>query len=43
VSGPLVGHSGLCTNVSHQQIGVILLMFKAQRQVRQHRDVVELV
>jgi transcription antitermination factor NusG len=43
VSGPFVGHSGLCTQVSCQQIGVLLLMFKAQRQVRLRRDAVELV
>jgi len=42
VSGPFVGHSGLCTQVSRQQIGVLLLMFKAQRQVQLHRDAVEL-
>jgi hypothetical protein len=29
--------------VSRQQISVLLLMFKAQRQVRLHRDAVELV
>jgi hypothetical protein len=34
VSGPFVGQSGLCTQVSRQQIGVLLLMFKAQRQVQ---------
>jgi hypothetical protein len=38
-----VGHSGLCTQVSRQQIGVLLLMFKAQRQVRLGCDAVELV
>jgi transcription antitermination factor NusG len=43
VSGPFVGHSGLCTQVSRQQVGVLLLMFKAQRQVRLKRDAVELV
>ena len=43
VSGPFVGHSGLCTQVSRQQIGVPLLMFKAQRQVRLRRDAVEVV
>jgi transcription antitermination factor NusG len=42
VSGPFVGHSGLCTQVSRQQVGVLLLMFKAQRQVRLMRDAVEL-
>jgi hypothetical protein len=39
----LVGHSGLCTQVSRQQVGVLLLMFKAQRQVKLRRDAVELV
>jgi hypothetical protein len=29
--------------VSRQQVGVFLLMFKAQRQVRLRRDAVELV
>jgi hypothetical protein len=29
--------------VSRQQVGVLLLMFKEQRQVRLRRDVVELV
>jgi hypothetical protein len=29
--------------VSRQQVGVLLLMFKAQRQVRLHRDAVELI
>jgi transcription antitermination factor NusG len=43
VSGPFAGQSGLCTQVSRQQIGVLLLMFKAQRQVRLRRDAVELV
>ena len=43
VSGPFVGHSGLCTQVSRQQVGVLLLMFKAQRQVRLRRDAAELV
>ncbi len=43
VSGLFVGHSGLCTQVTRQQIGVLLLMFKAQRQVRLRRDAVELV
>jgi hypothetical protein len=38
-----VGHSGLCTQISRQQVGVLLLMFKAQRQVRLRRDAVELV
>jgi hypothetical protein len=33
-----VGHSGLCTQVSRQQIGVLLLMFKAQRQARLRRE-----
>jgi transcription antitermination factor NusG len=42
VSGPFVGHSGLCTQVSRQQVGVLLLMFKAQRQVRLRPDAVEL-
>jgi transcriptional antiterminator RfaH len=42
-SGPFVGFSGLCTQVSRQQVGVLLLMFKAQRQVRLRRDAVELV
>jgi hypothetical protein len=41
VSGPFVGHSGLCTQVSRQQIGVLLLMFKAQRQMRLPRTAVE--
>ena len=43
VSGPFVGFSGLCAEVSRQQVGVLLLMFKAQRQVRLRRDAVELV
>jgi transcription antitermination factor NusG len=42
VSCPFVGHSGLCTQLSRQQIGVLLLMFKAQRQVRLRRDAAEL-
>ncbi len=42
-SGPFVGHSGLCTQLSRQKVGVLLLMFKAQRQVRLRRDVVELI
>jgi hypothetical protein len=42
-SGPFAGHSGPCTQVSRQQVGVFLLMFKAQRQVRLRRDAVELV
>jgi hypothetical protein len=41
--GPFVGHSGLCTLISRQQVSVLLLMFKVQRQVRLRRDVVELV
>jgi hypothetical protein len=42
--GPFAGHSGLCTQISRQQFGVLLLnMFKAQRQVRLRRDGVELV
>jgi transcription antitermination factor NusG len=43
VSGPFVGQSGLCTQVSRQQVAVLLLMFKAQRHVRLGRDTVELV
>jgi transcription antitermination factor NusG len=43
VSGPFAGQSGLCTQVSRQQADVLLLMFKAQRQVRLRRDAVELV
>jgi transcription antitermination factor NusG len=43
ISGPFAGHSGPCTQVSRQQVGVFLLMFKAQRQVRLRRDAVELV
>jgi transcription antitermination factor NusG len=43
VFGPFAGHSGLCTKVSRQQVGVLLLMFKAQRQVRLSRDAVELI
>jgi transcription antitermination factor NusG len=43
VSGPFVSQSGLCTQVSRQQVGVLLLMFKAQRQVQLRRDAVELV
>jgi hypothetical protein len=43
VFGPFVGQSGLCTQVSRQQVGVLPLMFKAQRQVRLRRDAVELV
>jgi transcription antitermination factor NusG len=35
VSGPFVGFSGLCTQVSRQQVGVLLLMFKAQHQATQ--------
>jgi transcription antitermination factor NusG len=42
VSGPFVGHSGMCTQVSRQQVGVLMLMFKAQRQVRLRRDAIEL-
>jgi hypothetical protein len=33
----------IITQISRQQIGVLLLMFKAQRQVRLRRDAVELV
>jgi len=43
VSGPFVGHSGICTQVSRQQVVVQLLMFKAHRQVRLRLDAVELV
>ena len=43
VSGPFVGHSGLCTQVSRQQIGVLLLIFKAQRQLRLRLDAAELI
>jgi transcription antitermination factor NusG len=43
VCGPFAGQSGFCTQVSRQQVGVLLLMFKAQRQVRLRRDAVELV
>jgi transcription antitermination factor NusG len=43
VSGPFVGFSGICTQVSRQQVGVLLLMFKAQRQVRLRRGPIELV
>jgi len=43
VLGPFAGHSGLCTQISRQQVGVLLLMFKAHRQVRLRRDAVELV
>jgi transcription antitermination factor NusG len=43
ISGPFAGHSGLCTQVSRLQIGVLLLMFKAQRQVRLRREAVELL
>ena len=42
VFGPFAGHSGVCTKVSRQQVGV-LLMIKAQRQVRLSRDAVELI
>ena len=42
VSGPFVGHSGPCTQVSRQQVGVLLLILKAQRQVRLTREAVEL-
>jgi transcription antitermination factor NusG len=42
VSGPFIGHSGVCTNISRGQVGVLLLMFKAQRQVKLHRDAVAL-
>jgi transcription antitermination factor NusG len=42
VSGPFVGHSGLCTQVSRQQVGVLLLIFKARRRVWLRRDAVEL-
>jgi transcription antitermination factor NusG len=42
-SGPFVGQSGLCTQVSRKQVGVLLLMFKAQLQVRLRRDAVELI
>jgi transcription antitermination factor NusG len=34
ICGPFAGQSGLCTQASRQQVGVLLLMFKAQRQVR---------
>ncbi len=43
VSGPFIGQSGLCTQMSRQQVGVLLLMFKAQRQVRLRRDAIKLV
>ena len=43
VPGPFTGLSGLCTQVSAKQIGVLVLMFKAHRQVRLNRDAVELV
>ena len=43
VSGPFVGHSGLCTEVSRQQVGVLLLMLGAQRQVQLSHNAVELV
>jgi transcription antitermination factor NusG len=43
VCGPFAGHSGLCTQVFRQQVGVLLLMFKAQRQVQLRRDAVELI
>jgi hypothetical protein len=43
VSGPFLGHSALCTQASRQQIGVLLLMFKTQREVRLRPDAVELV
>jgi transcription antitermination factor NusG len=43
VLGPIAGHSGLCTQISRQRVGVLLLMFKAHRQVRLHRDAVEMV
>ena len=41
--GPFVGQPGVCTQVSRQQVGVLLLMFKAERQVKLRRDAVELV
>jgi transcription antitermination factor NusG len=43
VFGLFAGHSGVFTKVSRQQVGVLLLMFKAQRQVRLQRGAVELV
>jgi transcription antitermination factor NusG len=43
ISGPFVSHSGLCTQILRHQVGVLLLVFKAQRQVRLRRDAVELV
>ncbi len=43
IHGPFAGQSGLCTQVSSQQVGVLLLMFKAQRQVRLRREAVALV
>jgi transcription antitermination factor NusG len=39
--GPFAGHSGLCTQISRGHVGVLLLMFKAQRQIRLRRDAVE--
>jgi transcription antitermination factor NusG len=42
VSGPFTAQSGLCTEISRQQVGVLLLMFKAHRQVRLRRDAAEL-
>jgi hypothetical protein len=43
VFGSFAGHSSVCTKVSRQQVGVLVLMFKAQRQVRLSRDAVELI
>jgi transcription antitermination factor NusG len=43
VSGPFTGLFGLCTQVSAKQIGVLVPMFKAHRQVKLNRDAVELV
>jgi hypothetical protein len=32
--GPFAAHSGLCTQISRGHVGVLLLMFKAQRQIK---------
>jgi transcription antitermination factor NusG len=43
ISGPFVGHCGLCTSATHQQFGVLLLMLGSQRQVTLRRDAVDLI
>jgi transcription antitermination factor NusG len=43
VFGLFAGHSGVCTKVSRQQIGVLVLMLGAQREVQLRRDAIELL